>query len=99
MKKNFRPYILLHEGSNITLITNIISDPPLSSGYPIWFHQGGLPLNANVTNYMTKEVSYSVLSLYDLSFYNDGGNYTNTASNECGASLVFVFVDITKSKS
>jgi len=88
------------EGSNLTLITTITSDLPLSSGYPVWkVNQQPLPSTAVVDNYTIDEVIYSVLSLYNLSFYDDAGNYSNTASNECGNSSVFVDITIEKGMS
>jgi len=92
---NFNPYILKYEGSNLTLITAISSDLPLSSGDIKWvgFHRP-LPSTAVVDNYTTDGVLYSRLSLYELSFEDDSGNYTNTVSNQCGASSVSVYIDV-----
>ncbi|XP_065884041.1 uncharacterized protein [Dysidea avara] len=95
---NFNPYILIYEGSNLTLVTEISSDLPLSSGYPKWIIDGNLPLpsTAVVDNYTTDGVLYSRLSLYELSFEDDSGNYTNIVSNQCGTSSVSVYIDVRK---
>ena len=97
---NFNPYILIYEGSNLTLVTEISSDLPLSSGYPKWIIDGNLPLpsTAVVDNYTTDGVLYSRLSLYELSFEDDSGNYTNIVSNQCGTSSVSVYIDVRKGK-
>ncbi|XP_065884414.1 hemicentin-1-like isoform X2 [Dysidea avara] len=94
---NFNPYVLKYEGSNLTLITEISSDLPLSSGEIKWigFHRP-LPSTAVVDNYTTDGVLYSRLSLYELSFEDDTGNYTNIVSNQCGTSSVSVYIDVRK---
>ena len=93
---NFNPTILKHEGDNLVLITNISSNLPLSSGYPKWEVYGRLhlPPSAVVDNYTTDGVLYSKLSLYELSFKDDSGNYTNIVSNQCGTSSVSVYIDV-----
>ena len=87
------------EGSNLTLGTSITSNLPLSGGYPVWGvtnHQS-LPPTAVVDNYTTADgILHNRLSLYDLSYYHDSGNYTNNASNDCGTSFVFAFIQVTK---
>ena len=95
---NFHQYISETEGSNLTLITSIISDLPLSSGYPVWevIDHKSLPSTAVVDNYTNDGILHSKLSLYNLSFYDDSGNYTNTVSNKCGTSFVFTFIEVTK---
>ena len=94
---NFPHYILLTEGSNRTLITNITSDLPLSSGYPAWqVSNRDLPSNAVVDNTIIDGVLCNKLLLYDLSYYYNSGNYTITAGNECGTSLAFVYIDVEK---
>ena len=98
--QNFRHYDILTEGNNITLITNITSDLPLSSGYPAWrVSNHDLPSNAIVDDYVTDGVLHSTLTLYELSYYDDSGNYTNIASNECGTSLTFVYIYVKKGMS
>ena len=47
-----------------------------------------------VDNYTTGGVRYSRLSLYDLSFEDDTGNYTNTVKNQCGSSFVYIYIDV-----
>ena len=49
-----------------------------------------------VDNYTTDGVLYSRLSLYELSFEDDSGNYTNIVSNQCGTSSVSVYIDVRK---
>ena len=90
---NFNPYILKYERNNLTLITEITSDLPLSSGDIKWvaFHRP-LPSAAVVDNYSTDGVLYSRLSLYELSFEDDSGNYTNIVSNQCGTSSACICV-------
>ena len=97
---NFNPYILKYERSNLTLITKISSDLSLSNGYPIWIIDFRLPLpsTAVVDNYITDGVLYSRLSLYELSFEDDTGNYTNIVSNQCGTSSVSVYIDVRKGR-
>ena len=97
---NFSPYISKYEGSNLTLVTKIISDLPLSSGDVLkWvrLHQP-FPLTAVVDNYTIYEVLYSRLSLYELSFEDDSGNYTNIVSNQCGTTSVSVYIDVRKGR-
>ena len=88
-----------YEGSNLTLITTISSDLPLSSGDIKWvgFHRP-LPSTAVVDNYTTDGVLYSRLSLYELSFEDDSGNYTNIVNNQCGTSSVSVYIDVKKGR-
>lgn len=94
---NFPHYLLLTEGSNRTLITNITSDLPLSTGYPAWrVSDRDLPPNAKVENKTINGVLCNKLLLYDLSYDNNSGNYTITAGNECGTSLAFVYIDVKK---
>ncbi|XP_065886340.1 titin-like isoform X2 [Dysidea avara] len=94
---NFNPYILKYEGSNLTLVTEITSDLPLSSGDIKWvgFHRP-LPSTSVVDNYTTDGVLYSRLSLYELSFEDDSGNYTNIVSNKCETYSVSVYIDVRK---
>ena len=95
--ENFRYYITITEGSNITLTATVKTDLPLSSGYPVWqVVHGMLPSTAKIDNYTIDGVLYSNLSLYNLSYYENSGNYTFTASNKCGMSSVFTFIDVTE---
>ena len=99
MSAHFNHYMLLDEGSNVTLTTEIITDLPLSNRSPSWNVSTGpnLPKNAKVNNYTVD--GFSSLTLYDLSFYDDTGNYTCTASNKCGTSSEFVYIAIRKGMS
>ena len=97
---NFSSYISKYEGSNLTLVTKILSDLPLSSGdvlKRVRLHQP-FPSTAVVDNYTIYEVLYSRLSLYELSFEDDTGNYTNIVSNQCGTSSVSVYIDVRKGR-
>jgi len=79
----------------------VSSNIPLLQGYPEWrrdFRRRLLPSTAVVDNYTTDGVLYSRLSLYELSFEEDSGNYTNTVKNHCGSSFAFVFIDVMKGK-
>ena len=96
---DFSNYIRKNEGSNLTLTTKISSNIPLSGGYPIWVVDFRLPLpsTAVVDNYTTTDGAlYNRLLLYELSFEDDTGNYTNIVSNQCGTSSVSVFIDVRK---
>ena len=97
---NFNPSILKHEGDNLVLITNISSNLPLSSGYPKWEVYGRLhlPSTAVVGNHTADGILYSSLSLYDLSYKDDSGKYTNIVSNQCGTSSVSVYIDVRKGR-
>ena len=101
---NFCYYISLVEGDNITLTIKVTTDlfTPFN-GSVTWKVFSGteheLPPTAKVINYISDGVFHSNLSLYDLSYYNDIGNYTCTVSNECGTSSVFVYIDISKRTS
>ena len=78
-RESFRYYVTITEGSNVTL-TAAVTDLPLSSGYPVWqVVHGMLPSTAKVDNYTNDGILYSNLSLYNLSYYEDSGNYTCTA--------------------
>ena len=98
MSARFNHYMLLDEGTNVNLTTEITSDLPLSNGSVSWKVSTGpnLPKNAEVINYTAEGRMYSSLILHDLSYYDDTGNYTCTVSNDCGMSFVFVYIDITK---
>ena len=97
MSTNFRYVISRCDGSNVTLITIITSDPPLS-GYPVWNVNSGidhdLPPNSIINNTMVDGVLNNTLYLFNLSYYDDTGNYTCTASNQCGNSSVFTFIEV-----
>ena len=95
-RENFHYYITITEGSNITLTATVTTDLSFS-GYPFWkVLHGMLPSTAKVDNHVIDGVIFSNLSLYNLSYYEDSGNYTCTASNECGMSSVFTFIQVTK---
>ena len=50
-------------------------------------------------NYTADGKQYnSTLSLYELSFEDDSGNYTNIVSNQCGTSSVSVYIDVRKGR-
>ena len=102
VRDHFHHYISEIEGHNLTLTTFVTSDLPLISGYPFcnWGVLGGqsLPPTAEVDNYTDDGILHCRLSLYNLSYFDDSGNYTNTASNKCGTSFIFVFIQITKGK-
>ena len=98
VRDHFYRYVSETEGHNLTLTTFVTSDLPLSSGYPIWGVLGdqSLPSTAVVDNYTEGGILHSRLSLYNLSYFDDSGNYTNTASNKCGTSFIFTFIQVTK---
>ena len=91
---------MLLEGSNKTLTTKTTSYslPLFSVTWKVFSGiEHDLPPTAKVINYTIDGVFHSNLSLYNLSYYNDIGNYTCTASNAYGVSSVFVYIDIRKS--
>ena len=92
------------EGDNITLTTKVTTDLlTIFNGSVTWKAfkrtEQDLPPTAKVINYISDGVFHSNLSLYDLSYYNDIGNYTCTVSNDCGTSSVFVYIDISRGMS
>ncbi|XP_065885439.1 hemicentin-1-like isoform X2 [Dysidea avara] len=91
---NFPLYVYAYEKENLTFTTTIFGNMPLSSNDIKWvgFHRP-LPSTAVVDNYTTDGILYSRLSLYELSFEDDSGNYTNIVSNQCGTSSVSVFLE------
>ena len=91
---NFPLYVYAYKKENLTFTTTIFSNMPLSSNDIKWvgFHRP-LPSTAVVDNFTTDGVLYSRLSLYELSFEDDSGNYTNIVSNQCGTSSVSVFLE------
>ncbi|XP_065884700.1 uncharacterized protein [Dysidea avara] len=95
---DFFNYIRRHEGSNLTLSAKVSSNIPLLAGYPKWAvdFNLSLPSTAMVDNYTINGTIYSNLTLYELSFENDTGNYTFTAENKCGSSFVYVYIDVRK---
>ena len=96
---NYHHYILATEGNNITLITDITSDLPLSKGYPVWkVSDRDLPPNAEVHNETIGKVLHNTLLLFNLSFL-DSGNYTIIVGNACGLSSAFVYIDVQKGMS
>ena len=90
-------YYLAIEESNITLTTKISTshDFPLD-GINWTKNDHSLPPTAKVTNYTIDGELYSNLSVYNLSYNDDGGQYTCTASNECGTSFVFASIAVKK---
>ena len=104
MYAKFSHYTSLVEGDNITLTINVTTDLlTLFNGSVTWKVFNGteheLPPTSKVINYISDGVFHSNLSLYDLSYYNDIGNYTCTVSNDCGTSSVFVYIDISRGMS
>ena len=95
LKDNFYKYLYLNEGSSKTLTTKIVSHPQLSDGSPSWygFHRD-LPKTAQVENYTINGIVYSTIKLHDLSYYDDSGEYINSATNKCGTSTVSVFIAV-----
>ena len=95
---DFFNYIRRYEGSNLTLSAKVSSNIPLLAGYPKWAVDFNLPLpsTAMVDNCTIDGTIYSNLTLYELSFENDTGNYTFTAENKCGSSFVYVYIDVRK---
>ena len=49
-------------------------------------------------NYTADGVLYSRLSLYELQFGEDTGNYTNTVKNQCGSSFEYIYIDVMKGR-
>ena len=100
MYAKFHYYISLVEGDNITLTINVTTNLSTPfNGSVTWKVFSGteqdLPLTAEVINYIGYEVFHSKLSLYNLSYYNDIGNYTCTVSIliiSWGMSLLFVVI-------
>ena len=88
-----------YEGESLSFVTNITSSLPLSYGYPKWvgFHRP-LPPASVVGNYTKDGILHSSLSLYDISYEDDSGNYTNIVANECGTSSIFVYLEVHKCK-
>ena len=83
-----------YEGTNINLTSVITSDLALTHGSPYWEVIGGdLPPSARSFKYISDEMIYSKLSLYNLS-PSDTGSYTNIASNECGTSSLDVYIQV-----
>jgi len=88
-----------YEGESLSFVTDIASSLPLTNGYPKWvgFHRP-LPPTSVVGNYTKDGILQSSLSLYNLSFEDDSGNYTNIVANKCGTSSVFVYLEVHRSK-
>ena len=88
------------EGSDKKLITDITSDLPLSDGSPRWYgFNRNLPESALVSiSYGTDGTIRSTLKLYNLSYYDDSGEYISSASNKCGTTTRSIFIAVRKSK-
>ena len=101
LKGNFYPFLYLIEGSDRTFITNIISDLPLSEGSPSWYgFNRNLPKGAQVSvSHDTDGTIHSIMKLHNLSYYDDSGEYVNSASNKCGTTTKSVFIAVRKSES
>ena len=83
----------------MTLITNITSNLRLSKGSPSWYgFNRNLPKIAKVVSRTVHGTVYSTLNLYNLSYYDDSGEYINSASNRCGESTVSVFIAVRRSE-
>jgi len=97
---NFISPIVKYEGDNLTLFCEISSYLPVSSGYPKWkvYGRPHLPPTAVVNNQTVDGILYSNLSLKNLSFKDDSGNYTSIVSNQCGTSSVSVYIDVRKGR-
>ena len=93
---NYHYYTISTEGSNITLITDIISDSPLSIVWKVSGHD--LPPNAIVHNDTIDGVLHNTLFLFNLSLLNSG-NYTITAVNEYGLSSAYLYINVRKGMS
>ena len=57
-----------------------------------------MPKSAEVVSRTVRGMMYSTLNLYNLSYYDDSGEYINSASNRCGDSTVSVFIAVRKSE-
>ena len=95
LKENFYDYLYLPEGSSTTLTTKITSHLQLSGGSPSWYgYHRDLPKTAQVENRTINGIVYSTVKLHDLSYYDDSGEYINSATNKCGTSAVSVFIAV-----
>ena len=81
------------------LITNITSKPWLSKESIRWYGLNrNLPTSAEVLSSTVHGTTYSTLKLYNLSYFEDSGEYINSASNKCGESTVSVFIAVRRSE-
>ena len=73
----------------------ISSSPPVINSDWSRFHA---PLNDSkrvfISNFTSGGIQYSSIAIHDLSVSDDGGNYSYCASNGCGKSCVYVFLDV-----
>ena len=53
-----------------------------------------LPPTSTINNTMVDGVLNSTVSLVSLSYNDDTGNYMCTASNQCGNSSVFTYIEV-----
>ena len=90
-------YHLIIEGSNIILATKTTTSHDSPKVNITWTEsEHDLPPTAKVTNCTINEELISNLSLYNLSYNDDSGNYICTASNECGTSFVIINIQVKK---
>jgi len=91
----------MKEGQNVSLFTTISSDIPLLRGYPIWVLSERLPVpsTAVIDNFTHPDgLLFSGLSLFNLSYNEDSGTYTNIAANQCGSSSVSTTLAVTRGR-
>ena len=91
---NFDEIMIQIEGESVNLTVEVITNLSLTAD-PTWSKlDDQLPSKATVINYTSGNQTYSTLGLPNLTSFIDTGNYTLTASNRCGTSSTFVYMDV-----
>ena len=93
-KTNYEEVLTTEEGNSVNLTAEIVSGLPLTNG-PVWSRlDDSLPSKAIVIDFMVENKEYSSIEISNLSFGIDGGNYSLSASNKCGKTTSFVFINV-----
>ena len=91
-KINFQNALDVEEGGSVNLTVEVFSNMSLTAEI-LWSGPGDLPENAVVTYYVINGINYTSL-YFNNTVVADTGNYSLTVMNECGGSILYVYIDV-----
>ena len=93
-KTNFGNALDVEEEGSVNLTVEVFSNMSLTPEIHVfWSGPGGLPENAVVTYYVINGINYASLGFNNI-VVADTANYSLTAMNECGSSILYVYIDV-----
>ena len=91
---NFNADKIVFVGSVVNLTVQVINSSSMTNNLKWSKANASLPEDSHTMDYSKDGNYYTALIIDTASYFNDGGTYYLTATNQCGTSIIYVILHI-----